>query len=255
MARDVCRGDEVPALARSAPFQKIVCEKAYVRRDGVAPEVGDRSGLGSRLARRGSGRSCARRDRQDDRRRERSWIGRAHASTTLALAKRNVGGYLEIRPVLVEIRIDDADWNAASDERRREWSLLIAELIEHHPTDGSGDLRLRIVSGGAETILSLEQLDGTLASRVALSDDVLAPHFRAYLEVCKQMTMLDEGSHSARLEALDMGKKVTHDRAARSILERCGSIVPDHPTARRLFSLLTSLKFDTTQLHCGLPGH
>ena len=68
------------------------------------------------------------------------------------------------------------------------------------------------------------------------------------------MTMLDEGSHSARLEALDMGKKVTHDRAARSIFERCGAIVPDHAAARRLFSLLTSLKFDTTKLH-GLAGH
>ena len=155
--------------------------------------------------------------------------------------------------MLVEIRIDDTDWNAASDERRREWRVLIAELIEHQPPDGAGDLRLSIASGSAETILSLERLDGTLASRAALPDDALAPHFRAYLEVCKQMTMLDEGSHSARLEALDMGKKVTHDRAARSIHERCPAIVSDHPTARRLFSLLTSLKFDTTRLH-GLAG-
>src|SRR6185369_8485616 len=116
-----------------------------------------------------------------------SWIGGAHASTTLALAKPKLGGYLETRPVLVEIRIDDDEWNAASDERRREWTLLIAELIEHQPSDGSGDQRLRIVATGAETILSLERLDGTLAATVALPDDVLAPHFRAYLEVCKQM--------------------------------------------------------------------
>ena len=157
--------------------------------------------------------------------------------------------------MLVEVRIDDSVWNAAADERRREWRVLIAELIEHHPADGAEKLRLSIATGGEETILALEQLDGTPASRVAVPDAVLAPHFRAYLEVCKQMTMLDEGSHSARLEALDMGKKVTHDQAARSLLERCASVVPDHPTARRLFSLLTSLKFDTTRLHCGLPGH
>jgi uncharacterized protein (UPF0262 family) len=153
--------------------------------------------------------------------------------------------------VLVEIRIDDSIWNGADDERRREWRLLIAELIEHHPTDGAHELRLSIGWGTEETILSLERLDGTVASQVALPDDVLAPHFRAYLEVCRQMQMLDEGSHSARLEALDMGKKVTHDRAARSILDRCGAIVPDHDTARRLFSLLTSLKFDTGCLHFG----
>jgi uncharacterized protein (UPF0262 family) len=157
--------------------------------------------------------------------------------------------------VLVEIRIDDSVWNSAADERRREWRLLMAELIEHHPPDGAQEVRLSIATAIGETVLSFERLDGTLASRVSLPDDLLAPHFRAYLDVCRNMTMLDEGSHSARLEALDMGKKVTHDRAARSILDRCGPIVPDHDTARRLFSLLTSLKFDTTQLHCGLTGH
>ncbi len=151
--------------------------------------------------------------------------------------------------MLVDIRIDEAVWTSAPDERRREWRVLIAELIEHHPPDGPHDVRLSIVSGTGETVLSLERLDGTLFTSVTVPDDALAPHFRAYLDVCRQMTMLDEGSHSARLEALDMGKKVTHDRAARSILERCGSIVPDHATARRLFSLLTSLKFDMTRLH------
>jgi len=63
------------------------------------------------------------------------------------------------------------------------------------------------------------------------------------------MLMLDEGSHSARLEALDMGKRVMHDRAAQSLLALCGTLLPDHDTARRLFSLLTSLKFDTTRMH------
>jgi uncharacterized protein (UPF0262 family) len=153
--------------------------------------------------------------------------------------------------VLVEVRIDDSVWKGADDERRREWRLLIDELIEHHPSDGAHQVRLSILWGTDETILSLERVDGTSASQVALPDDLLGPHFRAYLEVCRQMQMLDEGSHSARLEALDMGKKVTHDRAARSILDRCGAIVPDHATARRLFSLLTSLKFDTSRLHLG----
>jgi uncharacterized protein (UPF0262 family) len=153
--------------------------------------------------------------------------------------------------VLVEVRIDDSVWEGAGDERRREWRVLIAELIEHHPSDGAHEVRLSILTGTGETILALERLDGTSTSQVALPDDVLAPHFRAYIDVCRQMQMLDEGSHSARLEALDMGKKVTHDRAARSILDRCGAIVPDHDTARRLFSLLTSLKFDTSRPHFG----
>jgi uncharacterized protein (UPF0262 family) len=151
---------------------------------------------------------------------------------------------------LVEIRIHDGFWDAADEERRREWALLIAELIQHHPSDTEPSTRLRIVPGGAEgTLLFLEELDGTLAAQAHLPADALAPHFRAYLDVCKQMLMLDEGVHSARLEALDMGKRVMHDRAATSLLGLCGSVIPDHATARRLFSLLTSLEFDTMRPH------
>jgi uncharacterized protein (UPF0262 family) len=150
--------------------------------------------------------------------------------------------------VLVEIRIDDAIWNAAGEDRRHEWRLLIAELIDHHPRDG-GDARLSIGTGPAdEVILIREGADGAAATRVVLPAEVLAPHFRAYLDVCRQMQTLEEGTHSSRLEALDMGKRVTHDRAAKSILALCGAITPNHETARRLFSLLTSLHFDTTRL-------
>ncbi len=38
-----------------------------------------------------------------------------------------------------------------------------------------------------------------------------------------------------------------------SLASICGTLIPDHGTARRLFSLLTSLEFDTTRLHGGHP--
>jgi uncharacterized protein (UPF0262 family) len=163
---------------------------------------------------------------------------------TLA-ARQFVRVCVSFQTLLVEIRIHDGFWDAADDERRREWTLLIAELIQHHPDDGERRTRLRIVPGEAEgTRLILEDLDGTSSAQAVLPAEALAPHFRAYLDVCKQMLMLDEGVHSARLEALDMGKRVMHDRAAHSLLVLCGSVIPDHATARRLFSLLTSLEFD-----------
>jgi uncharacterized protein (UPF0262 family) len=157
--------------------------------------------------------------------------------------------------LLVEIKIDEVTWDAADEHRRREWRLLITELIEHHPPGEAEHLRLSIDSVGSDdVVLSVERLNGAVVERVVLPADALATHFRAYFDVCQQMLMLDEGSHSARLEALDMGKRVMHDRAARSILSLCGTIVPDHATARRLFSLLTSLRFDTTRMHIGSPA-
>lgn len=85
----------------------------------------------------------------------------------------------------------------------------------------------------------------------ALPFDVMRPHFREYCDICHRMWMIDEGSHSARLEALDMGKKVAHDRAARTLMAHCAPLFADHATARRLFSLLVSLHFDTGRMTRG----
>lgn len=57
-----------------------------------------------------------------------------------------------------------------------------------------------------------------------------------------------------KLETLDMAKKVTHDKAGRLLERRCRALGVDHPTARRLFSLLLTLRHDTTRL-VGVHGH
>jgi uncharacterized protein (UPF0262 family) len=56
------------------------------------------------------------------------------------------------------------------------------------------------------------------------------------------------------MEALDMAKKVIHDRAGRVLKRELREVGVDLDTARRLFSLLLGLKVDTTRLP-GLRGH
>ena len=147
--------------------------------------------------------------------------------------------------MLVDIRIDETTWAAAAEDRRREWTLLIAELLEQHPTDGDR-LRLTITpADGNVTLLGFETAEGRPASQISLPFESLRPHFREYCDICHRMGMLDEGSHSARLEALDMGKKLAHDRAARTLMHLCAPLFADHEAARCLFSLLVSLHFDT----------
>jgi uncharacterized protein (UPF0262 family) len=160
--------------------------------------------------------------------------------------------------LLDDIRIHGPVWDAAPSERRREWRQLIREMLEQHPRGGGPSHRLVITTGGSEgTVLDLETLDGERASRAVVPSDALAPHFREYFDICHRMAMLEEGSHSARLEALDMGKKLAHDKAGEVLLGICAPIVPDHPTARCLFTLLISLHFDTSRLvggHRIMPG-
>jgi uncharacterized protein (UPF0262 family) len=155
--------------------------------------------------------------------------------------------------LLTDIHIHGPLWDAAPQERRREWRQLISEMVEQHPRDTERPVRLTITPGLAEgTVLELVSADGAPLGRAVVAMDALAPHFREYLEICHRMAMLDEGSHSARLEALDMGKKVAHDRAAQTLLGMCTPILPDHPTARCFFTLLISLHFDTSRM---LRGH
>jgi uncharacterized protein (UPF0262 family) len=156
------------------------------------------------------------------------------------------------RNVLLDIRIHVPTWSAAPAERRRERSLLIAELLEKHPPDEGHGLRLVITPiEGKGTSLGFEGLDGGPSSEIRLAPEVLEPHYREYCDICHRMWMLDEGSHSARLEALDMAKKVAHDRAARVLTQICAPLFADHATARCLFSLLVSLHFDTTLMTRG----
>jgi uncharacterized protein (UPF0262 family) len=179
------------------------------------------------------------------------------AGQSLARSRRSIyrqrPGFLSIFIlVLVEIRIYEPTWSAAATERRREWSLLIAEMLDRHPPDEGEGFRLIITPHeGKSTTLGFERLDGESASQISLPSDRLGPHFREYCDICHRMWMLDEGSHSARLEALDMGKKVAHDRAARTLIDLCAPHLDDHPTARCLFSLLVSLHFDTGQMTRG----
>ena len=51
-----------------------------------------------------------------------------------------------------------------------------------------------------------------------------------------------------------MAKKVTHDKAGRALKRHLRDLRMDHPTARRLFTLLVSLRVDTTRL-TGVYGH
>src|SRR5262249_25144752 len=149
---------------------------------------------------------------------------------------------------LVDIRIHEPTWAAATKERRREWTLLIDELLQQHPTGGER-LRMTITPGdGSGTVLDFETDDGQKASQITVPFEALRPHFREYCDICHRMGMLDEGSHSARLEALDMGKKLAHDRAARTLTHLCAPLFADHGAARCLFSLLVSLHFDTGRM-------
>lgn len=154
---------------------------------------------------------------------------------------------------IADIRIDDATWDAASPERRREFRQAIGELLEEHAVAPAEPLHLTVTVEGDRVAIDARTAAGAPHTALSLPLDRLAPHFKEYFDICRDMGKLAESAHSPRLEALDIAKRIAHDEAAETVRELTAPLAPDHPTCRRLFTLLVTLRFDTTRLL--LPHH
>ncbi len=154
-----------------------------------------------------------------------------------------------------EVRIDEQTWAEATHERRLEWGANIRELLDAADLAIRDDAsRLRVTVTQQQFLLELEDATGAVVSTVDIPHDELADVVREYVDVVRQIASTDGPGGLTRLEALDMAKKVTHDRAGRLLKRRCRALSIDHATARRLFTLLLSLRVDTTRL-VGVHGH
>ncbi|HZS41914.1 MAG TPA: UPF0262 family protein [Polyangia bacterium] len=158
---------------------------------------------------------------------------------------------------LTELRIDEATWSAGSPERRHEWRLAVSEVVQEgvFELDGaqaSGPLRAELALD--ESRLELEVTAGEQA--IAVEELPLAeirPLADEYMKVCEEMGRLGEGAGSPKLEALDIAKRLVHDEAGDTMRTLLRRFRPDHATARRLFTLIVTLLYDTTRL--AAPPH
>jgi uncharacterized protein (UPF0262 family) len=161
-----------------------------------------------------------------------------------------------VTPVSLDaIRLDPTLWQGAPETRRAEWRLAIHELLEECSLTvppGASVLHVTVVPGETRLVLaaSPERAHGLT---LALPHAALTPHLNGYVDVCRQMA--DEGAASARLEALDMAKKLAHDDAAKALADLLEPLSPDHVTCRRLFTLLLTVHVDTTKLGPYHLGH
>jgi uncharacterized protein (UPF0262 family) len=157
--------------------------------------------------------------------------------------------------VLVDIHIDADAWRAASPERRREWRQLIDDLLEQQALDAGEPVVMTVGPAiGGSVPIGLETPGGYPLREIELPLAVLLVHLDEYADICDQLASLSEGLSSSRLEALDMGKKLVHDRAAKTLQGHLGTLLPDPATARNFFSLLISLHVDTGRILRGEGG-
>jgi hypothetical protein len=126
--------------------------------------------------------------------------------------------------------------------RGEEWRSLAADLADAVRTLDERVGRWDVTVSGTTYVI---RDDLGRQATVARAD--LATLFDEYLEVIGQLGATDAEGFS-RVDALDMAKKVTHDRAGRVIKRSMRELEADHEVARRVFSLLVALTFDTTAI-------
>lgn len=151
-----------------------------------------------------------------------------------------------------ELLIDDATWSAGTTVRRHEWRLAIDELLQEGrfqlPDGQNGVARALVTLAPTHVRLELRDQVGHVTLRQELPLSVLRPLMNEYMETIQEMSKLKLSANSPRLEALDIAKRLTHDEAGETVVTLLGALKPDHGTARRFFTLLVTLLFDTTRL-------
>ena len=140
----------------------------------------------------------------------------------------------------------------AADERKIEWEANIREFLalEKGPIlDQASELHIEVTE--QQYRFELKDERGSTILSKSMPQEVLAQHVMEYVDVVRQLARA-QGLN--QLEALDMAKKVTHDRAGRALRRALPDFDIDHVAARGLFTLLFSLRIDTTRL-TGIHGH
>jgi uncharacterized protein (UPF0262 family) len=139
-------------------------------------------------------------------------------------------------------------WRNADVEQERR--VAIYDLIEENvfkPVravaaghDGPYDLRLAVQDG--RLALSIAALDGTELETLVLGLARFRRPIRDYFAICDSYYQAIRKATPAEIETIDMARRAIHNDAADMLIERLeGKVETDHPTARRLFTLICVL--------------
>ena len=152
---------------------------------------------------------------------------------------------------LEAVVLDEGTLRRGSEAQRVEWEKSIQELLANATCNVDQPARLRVGVAEQEFILKFETMDGAPMTTITVKQELLSEYVTDYLDIVRQITAADSFN---QMEALDMAKKVVHDRIGRLLKRELRELGFDLETSRRLFTLLLSLKVDTTRLP-GLRGH
>ena len=146
-----------------------------------------------------------------------------------------------------DIAIDDAALPPPTPEIEQERRVAVFDLLEENSFDLPGR-----ASGPYDVTLGIREgrlvLDVTASGEKAAEFHLALSPFRQvvkdYFQICKAYFEAVKTMPPSQIEAIDMARRGIHDEGGRILIERLeGKAELDHPTARRLFTLICVLHF------------
>ena len=147
--------------------------------------------------------------------------------------------------------IDERTLQRGSEAQHVEWDANIRELLSKAKSTVEEVAALHVSVTEQQFVLDFRSHEGRELAVIAIPHEVLSDLITEYIDIVRQIADADGVN---QMEALDMAKKVTHDRAGRVLKRELRDFGFDLETSRRLFTLLLSLRVDTTRL-VGIHGH
>ena len=153
-------------------------------------------------------------------------------------------------PHLADLRLDETLWTAASELRRLEWRAGREDLVRDG--DFGPDFAAHwLLATPQLNHLRIEALDeeGFTKATAVIEHAWLAEVVREYVAIIGRLDENANHRDTAWFEAVDMAKKVVHDRAVAILLREVPQLSTEPATLRALFTFYFSLLVDTTTLH------
>ena len=153
-------------------------------------------------------------------------------------------------PRIIDVTLDERTilWRSADIEQERR--IAIFDLIEEnsfapqraYPDGYAGPYRIALSVPEGRLQLDIKRADDSALETLILSLAAFRRPIRDYFAICDSYFQAIRSATPAQIETIDMARRGIHDDAARVLMERLeGKIAIDHPTARRLFTLICVL--------------
>lgn len=147
---------------------------------------------------------------------------------------------------LIAVTLDEASIGRAGPEQEHERAIAIYDLVESNqfviPGHGGGPYALTVSLITNKLAFEIREETGAPVIVHILSLTPFRKVIKDYFLICESYYNAIRSASPSQIEAIDMGRRGLHNEAAQLLIERLeGKITVDFDTARRLFTLISSL--------------